>query len=210
MTRVRACVPALSVRDPGLTRRSTRSGSGSIDRGGLRPRQQGLPFARRAGVRRSATRGRVSWSPACVTLQVVPALHPRPRDRRYPRPSKQHAATASCRCYESQSRGRQSTQPLYGRTVRVVAVGSGWTDRSSCRSVQRSANQQLFLKEDKGPDHDVLAASRVGGRGRIDTGSMERPARDGAVGLRVIALEHRDLVGLLLGKPVPTRGQDGR
>src|SRR6266851_1175659 len=48
----------------------------------------------------------------------------------------------------------------------------------------------VFLEEDKGPDHDVLAASGVGGRGRVDTGSMERPARDGAVGHRVVALEH--------------------
>jgi hypothetical protein len=32
---------------------------------------------------------------------------------------------------------------------------------------------------------------------------MERPARDGAVDHRVIALEHRDFGGLLLGKPVP-------
>src|SRR4051794_6745233 len=37
----------------------------------------------------------------------------------------------------------------------------------------------VFLEEDKGPDHDVLAASGVGGRGWVDTGSMERPARDG-------------------------------
>src|ERR1700728_1681060 len=59
------------------------------------------------------------------------------------------------------------------------------------------------LEEDKGPDHDVLAASGVGGRGWVDTGSMERPARDGAVDHRVIAFEHRDLGGLLLGKPVP-------
>jgi hypothetical protein len=34
----------------------------------------------------------------------------------------------------------------------------------------------VFLKEDKGPDHDVFAASRVGGRSGVDTGSMERPA----------------------------------
>src|SRR5262249_39068283 len=61
----------------------------------------------------------------------------------------------------------------------------------------------VFLEEDKGPDHDVLAASGVGGRGRVDTGSMERPARDGAVGRGVIALEHGDLVRPLLGKPVP-------
>jgi hypothetical protein len=31
----------------------------------------------------------------------------------------------------------------------------------------------VFLEEDKGPDHDVLAASGVGGRGRVDTGRME-------------------------------------
>src|SRR5437899_6593328 len=43
----------------------------------------------------------------------------------------------------------------------------------------------LFLEEDKGPDHDVLAASGVGGRGRVDAGGMERPARNGAVGHRV-------------------------
>src|SRR5467141_3541984 len=61
----------------------------------------------------------------------------------------------------------------------------------------------VFLEEDKRPDHDVLAASGVGGRGRVDTGSMERPARDGAVGYRVVAFYHRDLGGLLLGKPVP-------
>src|SRR5271156_6235237 len=61
----------------------------------------------------------------------------------------------------------------------------------------------VFLEEDKGPDHDVLAASGVGGRGRVDTGGMERPARDGAVGHRVVAFEHRDLGRLLLRKPVP-------
>ena len=55
------------------------------------------------------------------------------------------------------------------------------------------------LEEDKGPDHDVLAASRIGGRRRVGTGSMERPARNGAVGHRVIAFEHRDLGRLLLG-----------
>src|SRR6202047_2841329 len=61
----------------------------------------------------------------------------------------------------------------------------------------------VFLEEDEGPDHDVLAASGVGGRGRVDTGSMERPARNGTVGHRVIAFEHRDLGRLLLGEPVP-------
>ena len=35
---------------------------------------------------------------------------------------------------------------------------------------------RVFLEEDKGPDHDVPAASGVRGRGRIDTGSMKRPA----------------------------------
>src|SRR6266550_9015063 len=61
----------------------------------------------------------------------------------------------------------------------------------------------VFLEEHKGPDHDVLAASGVGGRGRVDTSSMERPARDGAVGHRVVAFQHRDLGGLLPGEPVP-------
>src|SRR6266481_1380768 len=61
----------------------------------------------------------------------------------------------------------------------------------------------VLLEEDKGPHHDVLAASGVGGRGRVCTSSMERPARDGAVGHRVVAFEHRDLGRLLLGKPVP-------
>ena len=48
----------------------------------------------------------------------------------------------------------------------------------------------VVLEEDKGPNHDVLAAAGIRGRGRVDAGSMERPARDGAVGHRVIALEH--------------------
>src|SRR5258707_8203001 len=61
----------------------------------------------------------------------------------------------------------------------------------------------LLLEKDKRSYDDVLAAPGVGGRGRVGTGSMERPARDGAVGHRVIAFEHRDLGGLLLGKPVP-------
>src|SRR5258707_14018451 len=61
----------------------------------------------------------------------------------------------------------------------------------------------LLLEKDKRSYDDVLAASGVGGRGRVGTGRMERPARDGAVGHRVIAFEHRDLGGLLLGKPVP-------
>ena len=47
-----------------------------------------------------------------------------------------------------------------------------------------------FLEEDKGPDYDVLPASGVGGRGRVDTGRVKRPARDGTVGHRVIAFEH--------------------
>src|SRR6516162_7386398 len=61
----------------------------------------------------------------------------------------------------------------------------------------------VFLEEDKRPDDDVLAASGVAGRGRVDTGRMEGPARDRAVGHRVIAFEHRDLGRLLLGEPVP-------
>src|SRR5207244_3059970 len=34
----------------------------------------------------------------------------------------------------------------------------------------------VFLEKDKRPYHDVPAASGVGGRGRVDTSSMERPA----------------------------------
>ena len=40
----------------------------------------------------------------------------------------------------------------------------------------------VCLEEDKGADHDVLAAGSVGGRGGVEAGSVERPARDGAVG----------------------------
>src|SRR5579885_3775097 len=58
-------------------------------------------------------------------------------------------------------------------------------------------------EKDERPDHDVFAAGCVGGRGWVDAGAVERPARDRTVGDRVVALKHRDLVGLLLGKPVP-------
>ena len=58
---------------------------------------------------------------------------------------------------------------------------------------------QTTLKKDKGPDHNILAAPGVGRRGRVDAGGMERPARDGAVGHRVVAFEHRDLGRLLPG-----------
>ena len=61
--------------------------------------------------------------------------------------------------------------------------------RHRCR-LPLPAAFSVFLKEDKGPDDDVLAASCIGGRGRVDAGSMERPARNGAVGHRVIAFEH--------------------
>ena len=61
----------------------------------------------------------------------------------------------------------------------------------------------VCLEEDKGSDHDVLAAGSVVGRSWVDAGSVERPARDGTVDDRVVALEHRDLSRLLLGKPVP-------
>src|SRR5271165_3540679 len=61
----------------------------------------------------------------------------------------------------------------------------------------------VFLEEDKGSDDDVLAAGSVVGRGWVDAGTVERPARDGTVGDRIVALEHRDLGGFLLGKPVP-------
>jgi hypothetical protein len=36
----------------------------------------------------------------------------------------------------------------------------------------------IFLEKDKGSNHEVLAAGSVVGRGWVDTGTMERPARD--------------------------------
>src|SRR5580658_2956991 len=61
----------------------------------------------------------------------------------------------------------------------------------------------VSLEEDERPDHDVPAVPRLGGRGRIDARGMERPARNGTVGLRVITLQHRDLGGRLVREPVP-------
>src|SRR5215475_11314361 len=68
---------------------------------------------------------------------------------------------------------------------------------------QPGLSDYFALEEDKRPHDDVLAAWRIGRRRRIDGGSVERPARDGTVGDRVIALEHRDLGRLLLREPVP-------
>ena len=53
------------------------------------------------------------------------------------------------------------------------------------------------------PDHDILAVPGVGRRCRIDAGRMERRPLDRTVRKRVIALQHRHLVGLLLREPVP-------
>src|SRR5947207_4871054 len=70
-----------------------------------------------------------------------------------------------------------------------------------------------LLEEDVGPDHDVLAAAGIGGRGRVDAGGVERPARDRAVGDGVVALQHRDLGRRLPREPVPlvvgTAGEAG-
>ena len=42
-----------------------------------------------------------------------------------------------------------------------------------CSHVGREPSvRSVPLKEDKGPDHDVLAASRIGGRGRVRTGRV--------------------------------------
>src|SRR5215510_7447968 len=59
------------------------------------------------------------------------------------------------------------------------------------------------LEEDVGPHDDVLAAARIGGRGRVDAGAVEGPARDRAIGDGVVALQHRDLRRGLPGEPVP-------
>ena len=61
----------------------------------------------------------------------------------------------------------------------------------------------ISLEEDERPDHEVLAAGSVLRRGRVDARSVERPSRDGTIRDGVVAFEHRDLVRLLLGKPVP-------
>src|SRR6185295_18974685 len=75
-----------------------------------------------------------------------------------------------------------------------------------CSSSLSPLHPLVYLEEDKGADHNVLAAGSIGGRGWVEARSVERPARDGAVGDRVVALEHRDLGRLLLGKPVPLVG----
>lgn len=59
------------------------------------------------------------------------------------------------------------------------------------------------LEENVGPNNDVLAARRIFSCGGIDAGGVERPPRDGSVGDGVVALQHRDLIALLLRKPVP-------
>lgn len=61
----------------------------------------------------------------------------------------------------------------------------------------------VFLEEDIGSDHDILAAGSVIGCGWVDAGSVKGPARYRAVSDRVVALEHRNLGGFLLGQPVP-------
>ena len=82
---------------------------------------------------------------------------------------------------------------------------TGWTDRRSLNQIGQRGPLHLFafLEEDIGSDYEVLTAGRVVGRGRVDAGGVERPARDGAVGDGIVALEHRDLGGLLVGNPVP-------
>ena len=61
----------------------------------------------------------------------------------------------------------------------------------------------VFLEENVGSDHDIPAAGSVIRQGWIDTGGVKGPARYRAVSDRVVALEHRNLGGLLRGKPVP-------
>src|SRR5262249_10172032 len=77
------------------------------------------------------------------------------------------------------------------------------SDMGALRFRPLPLRQRDCLEEDKGANHHILAARRVDRRGGVKAGSMERPARDRTVGDRVVALEHRDLGRLLLGKPVP-------
>src|SRR5215510_16027626 len=69
--------------------------------------------------------------------------------------------------------------------------------------VSSGRTRNVFLEEYESPYHAVPAIPGVGGRGRVDARRVERPARDGAVGHGVVAFQHRDLVHLLLRKPVP-------
>jgi hypothetical protein len=55
----------------------------------------------------------------------------------------------------------------------------------------------VFLEEDKGADQDVLARRGLAGAVGSTQARMERPARNGAVGHRFIAFEHRYLGRLL-------------
>ena len=57
----------------------------------------------------------------------------------------------------------------------------------------------VFLEENVGSDHDIPAAGSVIRRGWVDAGGVKGPARYRAVSDRVVALEHRNLGGLLLG-----------
>src|SRR5215471_13655763 len=93
--------------------------------------------------------------------------------------------------------------PVTGPWIPAFAGMTGWGGRRSTTAWKKWASRDDGLEEHVGAHHDVLAAARGGGRGRVDAGGVERPARHRAVGHRVVALQHRDLGRGLLREPVP-------
>src|SRR5215472_14781582 len=83
----------------------------------------------------------------------------------------------------SRSASRQPTR--LAAPPRTAVIRAGLRNCPKTASV-RDKRVAVFLKEDKGPDHDVLAAGSREGHVRVDAGGMERPARNRAVGQRVI------------------------
>ena len=100
-------------------------------------------------------------------------------------------------------RDREIQTRLDDRTIMPPHSQSSSSQVSRHRYRRSACSPSVSLEEDKRPDHDILPASRVGRCGRVDTGGMERPTRHRRIGYRVIALQHRNFVRLLLREPVP-------